>query len=147
MQSWVDGVNEAADKALAHEGSPRDLLVAWFEAYVALISLHKGGPAKITSALGDEASPIHTKCQALTGATDRVLARLREEARCATGWTPCRPPGSWVAWPRWPTRATSTRAWCARCSRSSPTACWADCWAGPPPVRRAAPDRGGWPGG
>ena len=78
MQSWVDGVNEAAEKALAHEGSPRDLLVAWFEAYVALISLHKGGPAKITSALGDDASPIHTKCQALTSATDRVLGRLRE---------------------------------------------------------------------
>ena len=85
MQSWLDGVNEAADKALAHEGSPRGLLVAWFEAYVALISLHKGGPAKITSALGDEASPIHTKCQALTGATERVLARLREEGALRDG--------------------------------------------------------------
>jgi AcrR family transcriptional regulator len=85
MQSWLDGVDEAADKALAHEGSPRELLVAWFEAYVALISLHKGGPAKITSALGDEASPIHTKCQALTGATERVLARLREEGALRDG--------------------------------------------------------------
>ena len=85
MQSWLDGVNEAADKALAHEGSPRELLVAWFEAYVALISLHKGGPAKITSALGDEASPIHTKCQALTGATERVLARLRQEGALRDG--------------------------------------------------------------
>jgi AcrR family transcriptional regulator len=85
MQSWLDGVNEAADKALTHEGSPRELLVAWFEAYVALISLHKGGPAKITSALGDEASPIHTKCQALTGATERVLARLREEGALRDG--------------------------------------------------------------
>ena len=42
MQSWVDRVNESADKVLAHEGPPRDLLLSWFESYVALISLHKG---------------------------------------------------------------------------------------------------------
>ena len=48
-------------------------------AYVALISLHKGGPAKITSAMGDPASPIVHKCQVLTAATDRVVARLRDE--------------------------------------------------------------------
>jgi AcrR family transcriptional regulator len=79
MQSWVDRVGEAADKALTHEGSPRDLLLAWFEEYVALISLHKGGPAKITSAMGDPNSPIHTKCQVLRGAHDRIIARLRDE--------------------------------------------------------------------
>src|SRR4029079_7916142 len=48
MQSWVDRVNESADKVLAHEGPPRDLLLSWFESYVALISLHTGGRAKIT---------------------------------------------------------------------------------------------------
>src|ERR1700752_3186167 len=53
MQSWVDRVNETTDKALAHEGSDRELLLGWFEDYVALISLHKGGPAKITAAMGD----------------------------------------------------------------------------------------------
>jgi AcrR family transcriptional regulator len=79
MQSWVDRVDEAAAKVLAHEGPPRELLLAWFDAYVALISLHKGGPAKITSALGDTDSPILQKCQVLTAASDRVLARLREE--------------------------------------------------------------------
>ncbi len=79
MQSWVDRVDEASAKALAHEGPPRDLLLAWFTAYVALISLHKGGPAKITSALGHEDSPIAAKCQVLTGANDRVVARLRDE--------------------------------------------------------------------
>ena len=85
MQSWVDRVNETADKALAHEGPPRDVLLGWFEAYVALISLHKGGPAKITSAMGDERSPIATKCQALTGATDRVVARLADEGAIRDG--------------------------------------------------------------
>jgi len=79
MQSWVDRVDEAAEKALTHEGSSRDLLLAWFEEYVRLISLHKGGPAKITSAMGDPDSPILTKCQVLSGASDRVVARLRGE--------------------------------------------------------------------
>ena len=79
MQSWVDRVDEAATKALAHEGPPRELLLEWFAAYVELISLHKGGPAKITSALGDPASPIVHKCEVLTAASDRVVARLRDE--------------------------------------------------------------------
>ncbi len=79
MQSWVDRVNDSADKVLVHEGTPRDLLLAWFEAYVALISLHKGGPAKITSAMGDSGSPIATKCQTLASATGRVVERLESE--------------------------------------------------------------------
>ena len=58
MQSWVDSVDEAVEKTLAFEGPPRDLLLAWFQEYVRLISLHKGGPAKITSAMGDPDSPI-----------------------------------------------------------------------------------------
>jgi len=85
MQSWVDRVDEAADKALTHEGSPRDLLLAWFEEYVRLISLHKGGPAKITSAMGDPNSPILTKCQVLVRASDRIVERLREEGALKDG--------------------------------------------------------------
>jgi len=79
MQSWVDRVDEAADKALADEGPPRDVLLHWFEAYVALISLHKGGPAKITSAMDDPDSPIRTKCQVLRTAGGRVVDRLRAD--------------------------------------------------------------------
>jgi AcrR family transcriptional regulator len=79
MQSWVDHVNETADKALAYEGSDRDVLLHWFEEYVALISQHKGGPAKLTSAMGDPASPIMTKCQALARANEQVIDRLRED--------------------------------------------------------------------
>jgi AcrR family transcriptional regulator len=85
MQSWVDRVEEAAAKALAHEGPPRDLLLAWFASYVDLISLHKGGPAKITSAMGDPASPILTKCQVLVRASDRIVDRLREEGALTDG--------------------------------------------------------------
>ena len=77
MQSWVDRVTETADKALAFEGSDRDLLLNWFEQYVALISQHKGGPAKLTSAMGDPSSPIRTKCQVLSESNGRVLDELR----------------------------------------------------------------------
>ncbi|CAI9412505.1 TetR/AcrR family transcriptional regulator [Nocardioides sp. T2.26MG-1] len=79
MQSWVDRVNETTDKALAFEGSDRELLLHWFEDYVGLISLHKGGPAKITSAMGDPNSPIITKCKVLSSANDRVIERLRAD--------------------------------------------------------------------
>jgi AcrR family transcriptional regulator len=76
MQSWVDRVTDATDKVLAFEGSDRDLLLRWFETYVDLITLHKGGAAKITCAMGDAASPISTKCQVLSGAAGRVMDEL-----------------------------------------------------------------------
>jgi AcrR family transcriptional regulator len=79
MQSWVDSVEEAVEKTLAFEGPPRDLLLGWFQEYVRLISLHRGGPAKITSAMNDPDSPIRNKCQVLRGAHDRVIAALREQ--------------------------------------------------------------------
>ena len=85
MQSWVDRVTETTEKALAHEGPPRELLLGWFEAYVALISLHKGGPAKITSAMGDPASPISSKCRTLVGAADRVAERMHAEGALREG--------------------------------------------------------------
>ena len=77
MHSWVEKVTEAADKALAYEGPDRDLLLNWLEEYVRLISQHKGGPAKITSAMGDATSPIMPKCQVLADANNRVLDALR----------------------------------------------------------------------
>jgi AcrR family transcriptional regulator len=84
MQSWVDGVETATEKALAREGSPRDLLLGWFETYVRLISAYRGNPAKITSALGDPDSPIVNKCQVLTAATKRVLDQLEPSLRPGT---------------------------------------------------------------
>ena len=79
LQSWVDKVSESVDKALAFEGGDRDLLLNWFEEYVRLISQHKGGPAKITSAMGDPESPIMSKCQVLAQANTRVIERLRDD--------------------------------------------------------------------
>ncbi|MCD4533416.1 TetR/AcrR family transcriptional regulator [Nocardioides sp. cx-169] len=85
MQGWADRVDEAVAASLADEGGPRDLLLHWFEEYVALISMHKGGPAKITSAMGDPASPISTKCDVLRSAGDRVLERLRGQDALRNG--------------------------------------------------------------
>ncbi len=79
MQSWVESVEDAAEKALVTEGSPRDVLLTWFTEYVRLISLHKGGPAKITTAMGDPSSPISHKCQVLRTATEQVVERLRAD--------------------------------------------------------------------
>ena len=85
MQAWADSIDTAADKALAHEGSTRDVLLAWFESYVALISLHKGGPAKLTTAMGDPNSPIRTKCQALSDANRKVIGTLAETGELRAG--------------------------------------------------------------
>ena len=79
LQSWVDRVRDTTDKVLLHEGPPRELLLSWLQEYVGLISVHKGGPAKITGSFGHEGSAISTKCQALVDATDRVIDRLEDQ--------------------------------------------------------------------
>jgi AcrR family transcriptional regulator len=85
LQSWVDRVNDMAEKALAREGSDRDVLLGWFDEYVALISQHRGGPAKITTAMDDPTSPIRPKCQVLAGANERVLDQLRDRGALRPG--------------------------------------------------------------
>jgi AcrR family transcriptional regulator len=79
MQSWVDQIQGAADKALASELPPRDLLVSWFQDFVAQVTMHRGGAARITAAMGHEDSPIAHKCQVLVGANAQVLQRLVDE--------------------------------------------------------------------
>jgi AcrR family transcriptional regulator len=79
MQSWIASVNESVEKALAHEGGPRERLMAWFEAYAARLTAHKGIAAKITAALGDESSPMASKCHTYATANAKVIDALREE--------------------------------------------------------------------
>jgi AcrR family transcriptional regulator len=79
MQSWVDQIQTAAGKAVASEQPPRELLIAWFEDFIAQITAHRGGAAKITSAMGQQDSPIAHKCQVLADANGRVLERLAAE--------------------------------------------------------------------
>jgi AcrR family transcriptional regulator len=81
MQAWVDQVDDAVGKAIAEGGTPRELLLRWFGQYVELISVHKGGPAKITRAMEDEASPMRTKCHTLRAANDQVIEQLGDALR------------------------------------------------------------------
>ena len=81
MQAWVDRVQDAVGKVLAEGGTSRELLLRWFEQYVELISLHKGGPAKITLAMEDNASPIRTKCQALRDANEHIIEQVGDDLR------------------------------------------------------------------
>ena len=76
MQSWVDQIQTAADKAVASEQPPRELLLAWFQDFVAHVNLHRGSAAKLTAAMGQQDSPIAHKCQVLAGANEQVLDRL-----------------------------------------------------------------------
>ncbi|TIC80190.1 TetR/AcrR family transcriptional regulator [Nocardioides sp. GY 10127] len=87
MAPWVANVEAAADRALAATGTPRERLLAWFDEYVHLICVHKGGPAKFTTALGDEGSPIKHKCGVLLGAHERVLEPLLAEGALRDGVT------------------------------------------------------------
>jgi len=81
MQQWVERVEETTEKVLAFEGAPRDLLVTWLVTYAELISVHRGGPAKITTAMSDPQSPITPKCNVLLGATERVRERLSDDLK------------------------------------------------------------------
>ena len=88
MQGWVDRVEEATEKVLAFEGPPRELLDRWLVTYAELISLHRGGPAKITAAMVQPDSPIAPKCRVLRDATSRVTERLHEAGVLREGITP-----------------------------------------------------------
>ena len=81
MQAWVERVNDAVGKVLAEGGTSRELLLRWFERYVELISVHKGGPAKITLAMEDDTSPMRTKCQILRAANAQIIEQLGDNLR------------------------------------------------------------------
>ena len=81
MQAWVDRVNDAVGKVLAEGGTSRELLLRWFETYVELISVHKGGPAKLTMAMEDDTSPMRTKCHTLRAANTQIIEQLGNDLR------------------------------------------------------------------
>jgi AcrR family transcriptional regulator len=79
VKSWFSQIDAAADDAVASAAPAREVLLEWFRAYVTRISHNKGGPAKITTAMGNVDSPIFSKCEALRLANDRVLTRFRND--------------------------------------------------------------------
>ena len=42
-----------------------------------LISQHRGGAARLTTAMGDDTSPMHGRCKALSGAMSQVVEHER----------------------------------------------------------------------
>jgi AcrR family transcriptional regulator len=76
MDTWIDKVGAATERVVSLDASPRTVLLRWLETYVDLISTYKGGPAKVTVAMGDDDSPLLTKCQILVGANQHVIDRL-----------------------------------------------------------------------
>lgn len=73
MDTWIDKVGAATDRAIEGDRAPREVMLGWLETYVDLISTYKGGPAKITAAMGDDESSLLAKCQILIGANQRVI--------------------------------------------------------------------------
>ena len=74
MQSWVDRVDEAAEKALAHEGPPRDAAARLVRGVRRADQPAQGRPGQDHLGDGRPDSPIRTKCQVLADAP-------------ATGWS------------------------------------------------------------
>lgn len=88
MQLWIEQVNESAEKAIAREGGPREVLMTWFEDYSTRLTLHKGVAAKVTTALDDDSSPIFNKCQTYRNANQRVFDALEAENAVRPGVDP-----------------------------------------------------------
>lgn len=79
IKSWVSQIEASTDAAVASTEPARDVLLEWFTTYVSRISRNKGGPAKLTSAMGNPESPIFSKCEVLRLANERVLNRFRDD--------------------------------------------------------------------
>jgi AcrR family transcriptional regulator len=88
MKDWVDRIQTAADKAVASGLPPRDLLVSWFEDLVGHISVHHGGPGRITAALGKSGTPITDKAGGVVNACATVLRNLDEQGMLREGVEP-----------------------------------------------------------
>ncbi len=79
VKSWFAEIELAADAAISSSAPAREVLLGWFRTYVARISRNKGGPVKLTTAMGNADSPIFSKCELLRLANERVLDRFRTE--------------------------------------------------------------------
>jgi AcrR family transcriptional regulator len=79
IQAWAETVTAAVDDALASDGSARERLLSWFDAYVVFLTRHKGAAWRITSALGDPGSPFAAKCRTYLNANQRVIDTLAAE--------------------------------------------------------------------
>jgi AcrR family transcriptional regulator len=80
MKDWVEGIQAAADKAVAGSQPSRELLLNWFEDFVAHICRHAGAAGRLIAARDNPGSPLHRKCQVLIEANARVIDRLSADS-------------------------------------------------------------------
>ncbi len=85
MTGWTDRIQAAADHAVASGREPHHLLADWFTAVVDQISVHRGGPQRITAALGTTGSLTAEKAHGLVAANDTVLEHLRRSGQLREG--------------------------------------------------------------
>ena len=85
MKDWVEGIQQAADRAVASSQPSRELLLTWFDELVTHICQHAGAAGRLIAAMDNPASPLHGKCQVLIEANARVLDRLSAEGALRGG--------------------------------------------------------------
>lgn len=79
MKHWVERIRAAADRAVASSGPDRELLLKWFEDFVAHICQHAGFTGRLIAAMDNPDSHLHGKCQVLIEANSQVLDRLNAD--------------------------------------------------------------------
>jgi AcrR family transcriptional regulator len=78
MCDWATRVVADSQAAVEDELPARETLTRWFAAMVAHLTLHRGAAARLSAAMDDASSPIHGKCQLMSEANERVVARVAE---------------------------------------------------------------------
>lgn len=76
MKNWIERIQVVADRAVAGSQPSRELLLSWFEAFVAHICEHAGFPGRLIAAMDNPRSHLHGKCEVLIEANARVMDRL-----------------------------------------------------------------------
>ena len=78
MKDWSDRIAEDARTVVVDDVPTREVLRSWFGRFVENVGIYRGAAAKLQSAMDDESSPIHHKCQVLVQANASVLSSLAE---------------------------------------------------------------------
>lgn len=76
MRDWAEQVEADSNAVVASGLGARAALTTWFDRFFENIGIYRGAAAKLVSAMDDESSPIHRKCQVLVGANEKVIAHV-----------------------------------------------------------------------
>jgi AcrR family transcriptional regulator len=85
MKNWVERIQVVADRAVASSQPSRELLLSWFDGFVAHICEHAGFPGRLIAAMDNPRSHLHGKCEVLVEANARVIDRLSADGALRGG--------------------------------------------------------------